>query len=103
MEEDRDYLHRQLVRLGDMMGDGLHHESDGKWIEKEYAKVFNALHPELAKKKRLEKNKKVNEQMKSILEKFRCECGGKVTQGRSGSKVAYCKCGKRYKAGKKKK
>ncbi len=27
---DKADLHRQLVRLGDMMGDGLHHEPDGK-------------------------------------------------------------------------
>lgn len=45
MERDNDHLHRQLIKLGDMMGDGLHYESDGKWIEKEYTKICKILHP----------------------------------------------------------
>ena len=36
-------LHQQLIRLGDMIGDGLHLEPDGKWIEKEYRSVAIAL------------------------------------------------------------
>jgi hypothetical protein len=103
-KEERDRLHRQLVRLGDMMGDGLHHEADGKWIEKEYAATFNALYPEVKQKRRIEKNKRVNEQMKVLLETFKCKkCGGKLKQARSGSKIAYCECGLRYSATKKKK
>lgn len=35
-EATKAHLHRQLVKLGDMMGDGLHLEPDGKWISKEY-------------------------------------------------------------------
>lgn len=34
--EDNKKLHEQLIKLGDMMGDGLHHEDGGKWIEREY-------------------------------------------------------------------
>ena len=30
---DKDLLEDRLVRLGDMMGDGLHLEPGGKWIE----------------------------------------------------------------------
>lgn len=40
---DKDFLHRQLVKLGDMMGDGLHKEPDGKWISREYAKIAKQL------------------------------------------------------------
>lgn len=43
MATDNDFLLNQLVKLGDMMGDGLHHEPDGKWIEKEYRKIAKQL------------------------------------------------------------
>lgn len=33
---DRDILHQRLICLGDMMGDGLHLERDGRWIAREY-------------------------------------------------------------------
>lgn len=39
---DKEYLHRQLVKLGDMIGDGLHDEPDGKWITKEYRHLQSA-------------------------------------------------------------
>lgn len=39
----KDNLHQQLIRLGDMMGDGLHLEQDGKWIEKEYKHICMLL------------------------------------------------------------
>ena len=42
-EETKAHLHSQLIKLGDMMGDGLHHEPDGRWISKEYTKVLRAL------------------------------------------------------------
>ena len=32
-----------LIQLGDMMGDGLHHEPDGYWIPKEYKRILRAL------------------------------------------------------------
>lgn len=86
------------------MGDGLHHEADGRWIEKEYAKVFNSLYPEIAKERRKKKAVLVNDKMEDLLKDFKCKCGGKLKQGRSGSKVAYCEgCDMRYKLSKKKK
>lgn len=98
-----DCLHRQLIKLGDMMGDGLHHEPDGKWIEKEYARVFNALYPDVRKQRRAKKAIAINENMLKLFKTFKCSCGGELKQSRSGSKVAYCvKCNLRYKAGKKK-
>jgi hypothetical protein len=100
---DRDFLHNQLIKLGDMMGDGLHYEPDGKWIEKEYRKVFNLLYPEHKKELRSKKSDRTNEQMKKLLEMKTCSCGGKLKQARSGSSVAYCEvCNNRYKATKKK-
>ena len=32
--KDNEHLWRQFCRLGEMMGDGLHYEPDGKWIER---------------------------------------------------------------------
>lgn len=96
---DNDFLSDQLIRLGDMMGDGLHHESDGKWIVKEYNRIFNLLHPEFKKERRLRKIEFVNNSMAKLLETFVCGCGGKLKQSRSGSIVAYCtECNTRYKA-----
>ena len=96
---DRDRLHNQLVNLGDMMGDGLHHEPDGKWIEKEYSKIFNTLYPEVKKERRIAQSKKTNEQMENLLKLKKCSCGGDLKQSRSGSIIAYCQtCNMRYKA-----
>lgn len=96
---DRDFLHNQLVKLGDMMGDGLHHESDGKWIEKEYSKIFNQLYPEHKKELRKKKADRINEQIKNLLETKTCPCGGKLKQSRSGSIILYCEvCDNRFKA-----
>lgn len=105
--ESRDMLHRQLIQLGDMMGDGLHYEPGGKWIVREYNKIAKAIIPEIAEKYRKirqMKAKAVNESMKKLLAEKKCPCGGELEQSRSGSKIAYCiKCKARYKAGKKKK
>jgi hypothetical protein len=46
-----DYLHDRLIALGDMMDDGLHHEPNGKWIEKDYNRVFNLLYPKIKNNK----------------------------------------------------
>lgn len=54
---DEELLEDRLVRLGDMMGDGLHLEPSGKWIEREYddrkdkgyinhVKAFSKVEPE---------------------------------------------------------
>jgi len=96
MEDD--YLHRQLVRLGDMMGDGLHHESDGKWIEKEYAKIFNTLYPEHKKERRRRSIERINERVKPFVDNHKCTCGGSLKQSRSGSLTLECtECTLRFK------
>lgn len=100
-----DFHWRQFCRLGEMMGDGLHHESDGKWIVREYNQLARILIPEFKEKekeRRKLKSERINEHMQKLLLEKKCECGGMLIQSRSGSKVCYCsKCNQRYKAGKK--
>ena len=42
-----EHLWRQFFRLGEMIGDGLHYEPDGKWIAKEYRQLAKILIPEM--------------------------------------------------------
>lgn len=104
--ENQDLWNR-FIRLGDMMGDGLHYEPDGKWIEREYNKLARILIPEIKeadKQKRRNKSIRVNQQMDALLQNKKCECGGKLEQRRSGTIVVYCSvCNARYKAVTKKK
>lgn len=86
---DKDYLHRQLIKLGDMMGDGLHLEPDGKWISQEYRRVAKALgYPVSPSRKSNVAG--INEAMKEALKTAKCQCGGKLKQTRSGSYRAKC-------------
>ncbi|AVM69726.1 hypothetical protein C3V36_11040 [Lachnospiraceae bacterium oral taxon 500] len=99
MEDDKKYLYDRLIRLGDMMGDGCHHEPDGKWIEREYRDTLKLLG--LSPKKSVKRDtKSINKFMEKRLQDVRCECGGKLFQSRKGSFIATCSiCGKRYKLG----
>lgn len=92
---DNDFLYRQLIKLGDMMGDGLHHEPDGKWIPKEYKKILKALGM-LPKKKRNVSG--INEAMEKKLSGINClNCDGELKQTKSGSMRAICSnCGNKY-------
>lgn len=94
-EETKKRLHSDLVKLGDMMGDGLHHEPDGKWIEKEYSRVLRALG---YSPPRANNSESINRGMAKALENALCEkCGGKLKQTRSGSLRAKCvTCGVKY-------
>jgi hypothetical protein len=99
-----------FCRLGEMMGDGLHYEADGKWIAKEYRRLAKALLPmtdmekEHNKKLRAIKNESIDKQMAEVLSRSKCSCGGTLVQKRSGAKVAYCtSCNARYTAKPKKK
>lgn len=90
------HLHRQLVKLGDMIGDGLHHEPDGKWISKEYNQVAKAL-GYIKSKSRKNNSETINQMMQERVKNFKCECGGKTKQTRSGSMRAVCtSCGGKY-------
>lgn len=101
-KEENQFLWRQFCRLGEMMGDGLHHEPDGKWIEREYKHLARILIPELKtqdKERRKLKALNIDEQMQKLLLERKCSCGGTLKQSRSGSKVCYCtECNARYKA-----
>jgi len=106
MKEDDKALWDRFVKLGDMMGDGLHHEPDGKWIAKEYRKLSKILIPEIRehnKEKRKLKAEIVNDNMQKLIREKKCICGGSLRQSRSGSKVCYCNlCNSRYVAVKRK-
>lgn len=104
LKPNHDHLYDQLDKLGDMMGDGLHHEADGKWIEREYRKISKILFPETFNDIRQRKAKNIDEQMSKLLEaKTSPCCNVTLRQSRKGSKIAYCtKCNKRYKATSKK-
>lgn len=94
------FLWNQFAKLGEMMGDGLHHEPDGKWISREYNKLMKILIPEIKQEQselRKKKNKVIDQAMTQFLSDRKCECSGNIVQARSGSKVAYCdKCNIRY-------
>ncbi|WP_233979584.1 hypothetical protein [Pectobacterium versatile] len=98
---DRDFLHRQLVKLGDMIGDGLHYESDGKWIPKEYRRVAKALGYDMPATKNPHNEEmtiEINARMAARISEVSCKaCGGELKQVRSGSMRASCKkCGAKF-------
>ncbi len=93
--ETKARLHKQLVKLGDMMGDGLHHEADGKWIAKEYKKTLKALGLVKPVKRNITG---INERMAQRVKEVVCQkCSFTREQTRSGSKRATClACGAKY-------
>lgn len=89
-EETNASLHRQLVKLGDMMGDGLHEEPGGNWITRDYRRVAKALGYPVGQQRRANNSQAINEGMAVRVKEFKCHCGGEVKQTRSGSKRARC-------------
>ena len=88
MAKDKSHLHNQLVRLGDMMGDGMHLEPGGKWISKEYKQIVKALG---LSPKRIINQEEINKRMAERVKDFPCpECKGELKQTRSGSMRAKC-------------
>ena len=59
-----EHLWRQFEKLGEMMGDGLHHEADGKWISVEYKKLAKILCPEGFAEIRKQKSEALNKAIK---------------------------------------
>ena len=89
-EFDLRHLGDQLIKLGDMMGDGLHYEPDGKWISREYKRVAKAL-GYIPKQDRTVRIKAINEAMEKRVRDVRCKkCFGELKQTRSGAKRAKC-------------
>jgi len=100
---ENEHLWNQFIRLGDMMGDGLHYEPDGKWITREYKKLYKILCPPTEEEKsrqkevRQNKNKRIDEQILEKLKSDRCNCGSELKQTRSGAKIVQCiVCEKKY-------
>ncbi|MFA0816008.1 MAG: hypothetical protein ACC608_09505 [Anaerofustis sp.] len=90
----------RLVILGDMMGDGLHREPDGKWISKEYKRALKEAG--IIPKRRIN-TEKIDEFMKKRVTENKCSCGGSLTQTRKGSFRAKCnECGKVWQLGRRK-
>ena len=102
---ERDFLFRQLDRLGQMLADGLGDEPDGKWIRQEYRRCAIALgiaKPSDFRKPQKNHTKQINEFMQKRIKDIKCKyCGCELVQIRSGSFNAKCKsCGVRYVLGK---
>jgi hypothetical protein len=89
-DSNKDRLHQQLIKLGDMMGAGMHHEEP--WIEREYRRVAKQLYPEMFPRKK----RKPSQQFIRTLKE--CDCGQKgwtFTRYATGSVGLKCKsCGK---------
>lgn len=95
-------LHKQLIRLGDMMGDGLHLEPDGKWIAQDYKRVAKALGYDVTPKRK-NNGAAINAAMETHLKRFKCSVEGcdstSAKQTRSGSlRFVCCECGTKYQA-----
>lgn len=83
-------LHRDLIKLGDMMGDGLHHEPDGKWIEQEYRRTAKALGYDVTRPRK-NNSEAINARMATRVTEVRCQnCDGELKQTRKGSKRGRC-------------
>lgn len=102
-KETEERLHSQLVKLGDMMGDGLHLEPGGKWISSEYRKIARALGltmPGNSRKRTPESIREIDRQMAMRVAEMECpKCKALLLkQTRSGAMTAVCtSCGARYK------
>lgn len=97
MDKERERrLYDRLVKLGDMMGDGLHLEPDGKWISREYRSTLKQLGLDV-KLPRKNNSALINERMVQRVQEVKCACGGQLKQTRKGSKRAQCQsCPKKY-------
>lgn len=95
-ESERASLYHQLDGLGQMIADGLHLESDGKWISKQYRHIAKLLGLVTPKKRDTEK---INTSMQKALSEFKCTCGKTDWKQRKGCYTAVCNnCGKHVKA-----
>lgn len=99
-----DRLHKQLIKLGDMMGDGLHLEPDGKWIQRDYNRVAKAL-GYIKSTPRKNNSEQINLRVANFIERNKCPaCKGSLKQGRKGAYTIVCEdCKETYKLETKKK
>lgn len=91
---------RRLVKLGDMMGDGLHYEPGGEWITREYRQAMKnaGLTPQKPRD-----TEGIDDFMQKRTIQEKCNCGGALAQTRKGSFRAMCvNCGLKYQLGRRK-
>lgn len=99
-KEQQAALHRQLVRLGDMIGDGLADELGGRWIRQEYRRVMRALGHEVPRRRRPpdpQMTEQINTRMSQRVAEVKCPVCQTLSlkQSRSGSMRANCQsCGR---------
>jgi len=95
--EETARVHSQLVKLGDLMGDGQHLEPGGKWITRDYNRILKALGL-LPSKPRRNNGAAIDAAMADTLKSETClKCGEGLKQSRAGSLRADCLgCGARY-------
>lgn len=97
-KKNQEHLYRQLVRLGDMIGDGLDQEPGGAWIRREYKATMKALGLTLPARPRAknphaaELKEKINRLMLNRVNSVCCpECKTlTLKQLKSGSLKAQC-------------
>ena len=92
---ENEFEWNQFIRLGEMIGDGLHYEDP--WISKEYKRLAKILVPITDWEKdykaeiRRKKNENTNKQIEERLKTDTCsKCQSVLKQVRSGSKVVQC-------------
>lgn len=81
-------LHRQLAKLGDMLGDG----DAEPWVGKEYRRICKAL-GYTSNRRRVDPARKeaINTAMAKRVSEVKCpKCSGQLKQTRSGSMIADC-------------
>ena len=95
-KETKAHLHAQLVKLGDMIGDGVANEPGGKWVNKEYNRILKALGIAPPRRKRRTKSPEaiaeINRLMTIRITEVQCPQCKKYSlkQSRAGSMSARC-------------
>lgn len=81
-----------MIKLDDMLGDGMGDEPDGARIKPEYRAVCKALGYVTPTKPRRNNAAVTNASVAKYVETARCECGGTLIQTRSGSQAGGVHC-----------
>jgi hypothetical protein len=85
---EKERLHKDLIKLGDMMADGLHYEDPS--IAREYRKIAKQLYPEMYPTKKRKPSKSI------IMTLKKCNCGAegwrfvRFGNGNVGFKCTFC-------------
>ena len=79
---DQQALWDRFIKLGDMIGEGLHYEE--KWISKDYNQLSKILMPDMHKSMRFSKNEARNKRVQEKLLTDKCNCGSDMKQTQIG-------------------